>query len=216
MGEPAGVLLLIDQGVVRLLRAEPVAPDLHRAVVVVELDVEEAAAVRGSRPRRRRSPRRGRQDRQTSPSRARGSRNIPSPWCRRSTPAACDPANAARSPNLKYSSSAASCVAVEHDLHVAAVARHAAEHLMLPALAEFAQIGERAVRRGHAGIVLLDPPAHLRHQLLLQGGGMAEQALGVVVLGFQIFPDIRVEHRGIAQHLLPVWRPSARRNRRSR
>ena len=94
-------------------------------------------------------------------------------------------------------------VAVEHDLHVAAVARRAAEHFMLPALAELAQIGERAVRRGHAGIVFLDPPAHFRDQLLLQGGGVAEQALGVVVLGFQIFPDIRVQDRGIAQHLLP-------------
>src|SRR5689334_4854505 len=44
MGEPAGILFLIHQRVVGLLRAEPVAPDLHRAMVVVELDVEEAVA----------------------------------------------------------------------------------------------------------------------------------------------------------------------------
>ena len=53
-------------------------------------------------------------------------------------------------------------------LDLAAIARGAAEHLMLAALAEFAQIGERTIRRGHAGIVLLDPPAHLRDQRLLQ------------------------------------------------
>ena len=46
MGEPAGILLLIDQNVVRLRRAEAMPPDLHRAMVVVELDVEEALAVR--------------------------------------------------------------------------------------------------------------------------------------------------------------------------
>src|SRR5207245_3853289 len=45
MGKPAGILFLIDQRVVSLLGAEPMAPDLHRPVIVVELDVEEAVAV---------------------------------------------------------------------------------------------------------------------------------------------------------------------------
>ena len=45
MGEPAGILFLIDQHIVGLLGAEAMTPDLHRAVVVVELDVEEALAV---------------------------------------------------------------------------------------------------------------------------------------------------------------------------
>ena len=96
MGEPAGILLLIDQRVVGLLGAEPVPPDLHRPMVVVELDVEEAVAIRGSRRCRRRSPRPDRRDPCRWPSRAPGSRNTPSPWCRRSMPAACGPANAAR------------------------------------------------------------------------------------------------------------------------
>jgi len=80
---------------------------------------------------------------------------------------------------------------------------------MLPALAKFPQIGKWTVRRRHAGIIFLDPAAHLRDQLLLQGRGMAEQAFGVVVLGFQIFSDIRVQDRGIAQHFLPsgVFQP---------
>ena len=46
MGEPAGILLLIDQDVVGLRGAEAMTPDLHRAMIVVELDVEEALAVR--------------------------------------------------------------------------------------------------------------------------------------------------------------------------
>ena len=95
-------------------------------------------------------------------------------------------------------------VAVEDDFDIAAVARHAAEQFVLPAFAELAHIGERPVRRRHAGIVLLDAATHFRNQRLLQAGGVAEQAFGVVVLGFEIGADIRIEHRGIAQHLLPV------------
>ena len=44
MREPAGVRFLMHQHVLGLRCAEPVAIDLHRAVVVVELDVVERAA----------------------------------------------------------------------------------------------------------------------------------------------------------------------------
>ena len=71
-------------------------------------------------------------------------------------------------PNLKYSWSAASSSPSSMISVVAAVARHAAEQFVLAALAEFAQIGEGPIRRGHAGIVLLDPPAHFLDQRLLQ------------------------------------------------
>src|SRR5262245_61543852 len=94
-------------------------------------------------------------------------------------------------------------VAVEHDRCIAAIARHAAVHFMLSALAEFPEIGEGSVRRGYAGIVFLDAAAHFRNQLLLQAVGMAEQALGIVVLFFQIAADVWSEDRGIAQHFLP-------------
>ena len=107
-------------------------------------------------------------------------------------------------PNLKYSLVGREFVAVEDDLGLAAVARHAAEHFVLAALAEFAEIGVRAIGRGHAGIVFLDPPAHFLDQRLLQGPGMAEQAFGIGVLRLEIFADIRVEDRRVAQHLLPV------------
>ncbi len=43
--EPAGILLLIDQDILGLRRTEAMTPDLHRAVIVVELDVKECLAV---------------------------------------------------------------------------------------------------------------------------------------------------------------------------
>src|SRR6478609_8784496 len=46
VGEPAGILFLVNQNIVRLPGAETMPPDLHRAVVVVELDVEKTLAVR--------------------------------------------------------------------------------------------------------------------------------------------------------------------------
>ena len=79
MGEPAGILLLVDQQVVGLRRAEAMAPDLHRAVVVVELDVEEAFAIRAPHHRAVGLLDADRRDRRRCPSRARGSKNIPSP-----------------------------------------------------------------------------------------------------------------------------------------
>jgi len=95
-------------------------------------------------------------------------------------------------------------VAIEHDLDLATVAQRATEHLMLTAVAEFAQVGEWAIGRGHAGIVFLDPPAHFCDQRLLQVSGVAEQAFDIVVFRFQILANIGAEDGGIAQHLLPI------------
>ena len=67
---------------------------------------------------------------------------------------------------------------------------------MLAALAiTCAEIGERPVRLRHAGIVLLDAPAHFGDQRLLQRLRWAEQALGVAVLRLQIRPDLGIEQR---------------------
>ena len=208
MGEPAEILFLINQRVVGLLRAKPMPPHLHRAMVVVELDVEEAVAVR--------APddaaiglldeivaiRAGRPV-------AHANRKIFRAFGVGAPRLQLVVMRMPRAAELEVFVVRGQRVAVEHDLHVAAVARRAAEQFMLPALAEFSQIGKRAVRRRHAGIVFLDPPAHFRNQLLLQGRGMAEQALGVVVFSFEIFSDIRIQDRGIAQHFLPsgVFQP---------
>ena len=203
MGEPAGILFLVDQNIVRLLGAEAMPPDLHRTVVIVELDVEEAFAVDAphhaavglldqvvvvlaGRPV-------AHPDREIFRALDVGAPGL-EPVVGRMPRAA----------ELEIFLVGGEFVAVEDDLGRAAVARHAAEQFMLAALAEFAEIGVGAIRRGHAGIVFLDPAAHLRDQGLLQAGGVAEQAIGVAVLGFEIFADIAIEDRGVAQHLLPV------------
>ena len=63
------------------------------------------------------------------------------------------------------------CIAVENDLDVTARPRRTADLLVLAALAKPPQIGERSVRHGHPGIVLLDASAHFRKQFLAQGRG---------------------------------------------
>src|SRR4249920_2150282 len=45
MREPAGIFLFIDQDVVGLPCPEAMAPDLHRAMIVVEFDVEERTRI---------------------------------------------------------------------------------------------------------------------------------------------------------------------------
>ena len=203
MGEPAGILFLVDQDVVRLRRAEAMPPDLHWAMIVVEFDVEESLGIGaphhaavgfldkvGAIGARRPVAHPNRKIFRAFDIRAPGLQ----PVVRR----------VPRAAELEVVMIRRELVAVENDLGLAAVARHAAEQFVLPAFAELAHIGERPVRRRHAGIVFLDAAAHFRHQRLLQAGGVAEQAFGVVVLGFEIRADIRIEHRGIAQHLLPV------------
>src|SRR5579871_5414960 len=45
VGEPAGVFFFVDEEIVRLLGAEAMTPDLQRAVVLIELYIEEGAGV---------------------------------------------------------------------------------------------------------------------------------------------------------------------------
>ena len=202
MGEPAGILLFVDQRVVGLLGAELMPPHLHRAMIVVELHIEEGfrilapdhaavgllddvVKILAGRPV-------AHADREIFRALGVGAPGLQLVVVR--VPAAAE---------LEIFVVLGERIAVEHDVALAAVARHAAEQLVLAAFAELAEIGERSVRRRHAGIVLLDPAAHLAHQRLLQGCGVAEQALGVAVLFIEIFADVGIEHRGIAQHLLP-------------
>src|SRR6185437_17126670 len=46
MSKPTGILLFIDEQINRLRRAETMQPDLHRPVIVVELDVKERVRIR--------------------------------------------------------------------------------------------------------------------------------------------------------------------------
>ncbi len=203
MGEPAGIGFLVDQDIVGLRRAEAMVPDLHRPVVVVELDVEEAFGIR-------------------APDHAAVAllheivvvaAAVPFAHPDREIFRALDVGAPGDEPVVGRMPAAAEpeivvclgeLIAVEHDMALAAVPRHAAEQLVLSALAEFAEIGKRTVRRGHAGIVFLDPPAHLLDQCLLQESRVAEQAVGIGVLRFKILPDVGIKDLGVAQHLLPV------------
>ena len=87
-------------------------------------------------------------------------------------------------------------IAVEQDLLLAAVARHAAEQRMLPADDEAAVIGEGAVRSRHAGVILLDTALHLGEQLRLELFRVGHDGLRVGVLGFEIGPDLGIERAG--------------------
>ncbi len=68
------------------------------------------------------------------------------------------------------------CVAVDQNLLIAAVAREPAEQGMLTARHEARVVGERAVRRRHRGIVFLDTFLHLGEELLLQLFGVGHEA----------------------------------------
>src|SRR5262249_3550777 len=153
MGEPAGILLLIDQHVVGLLGAEAMAPHLHRAVIVVELDVEETLAI-------------GRPD-----DGAVGFLDdiiklvprIPFAHADRKIFGALGVGAPGDEPVVSGVTRAAETeifvilrerIAIERDAFLSAVARLAAEHFVLATLAIPAEIGERAVRRRDAGIVL--------------------------------------------------------------
>ena len=126
MGEPAGILLFINQRVVGLLGAQPMPPDLHRAMVVVELDVEEAVCSPCSRPRRHRSPRRGRRDRlPVAQSRTRIEK-YSEPLVSALHACSLWSGECRALPNLKYSWSAASASPSSTISYVAAVARRAA------------------------------------------------------------------------------------------
>ncbi len=63
---------------------------------------------------------------------------------------------------------------------------------------------ERAVGRGHGGIVGLDAALHLLEQLVLQRFGPGQHRLGVGVLRLQMGADVLAQGLGIVQHLAPV------------
>ena len=200
--EPPGVGLLINERVVGLFRAELMQPDLHRAMVVIELDVEERPGIQrphhaaiglldqiGAVLERRPVAHPDREIFRAFDVRAPGLQRVI-----RRMPGTAE---------LEVFVAGCELVAIEDDGRFAAVARGSAVLFVLAALAEFPQVGIRPVLGRHAGIVLLDAGAHFLDQRLLQLRGLAEQALGIGVLGLQIAADLRVEHAGIAQHLLP-------------
>ena len=200
--EPAGVLLLVNQPVLGLRRADAVKIDLQRTMVVVELDVEEAGGI-----------------------------GVPDHVAARllddigNVVSAFPVADADReifrsfhvgAPGLELVVGGVlratepevvglrrQCIAVEQDARVAAAAPRAADHLVLTAFAKLREVFERPVRGRHARIILLDPAAHFGDQFCLQRRRMTEERFGVGVLRLEIGADVGVQHGWVAQHLLP-------------
>ena len=95
-------------------------------------------------------------------------------------------------------------VTVEQQRLLAAIARCAAEERVLTPLAKAPVIGEGAVRRRDGGIILLDPPAHLRTQGLAQGDQRRRHAVGMGVLRFEMRADRGRQSGWVVKHFAPV------------
>ena len=95
-------------------------------------------------------------------------------------------------------------VAVEQHMFLAAIARLPAKERMLTADDEASVISEGPIGRGNADIVLLDAALHLGEELRLKRLGVGHDRVGVGILGFEIASDVGSEQRGVPHHRLPV------------
>ena len=200
--EPAVVGLRVDQDVGALRRAQAVAVDVQRPVIVVEADVIEE--------RRIEAPDDaaagliddvGQVDPGLPVAHADGEQLRAA-----DVGAPCFEAvigGMARAAEIEVGQALGHGVAVEQHLDLAAVARHATDRFVLAARVELPEIGERPVGLRHARIVFLDAAAHLGDQRFLQRLQGAEKCFGMAVLGFQIRPDVGSEQGRVAQHFLP-------------
>ena len=212
--EEARIGFLVDDRVLRLIRAEAVAHDAGRTVVLVEGNVEEGGA--GGVPHR---VARGRFD----PLRAvlAGVEVAHADGVEFRTLGVDAPGQKAvvvgmgRAGDLEEGEALALLIAVEQDLlaDLAVLgllgdavngARPAADQRMLATLAMAGVVSERPIGLGHRGVVLADASAHLGDQGLAQGGGAAQRRLGIGVLGVEIGADVGGERRGVLQHGPPV------------
>ncbi len=98
-------------------------------------------------------------------------------------------------------------IAVEEDGLGAPVARSAAEQRILAAGNEARVVGERAVRRRHRAVVLLEPALHLGKEIALQQVRVGKLRVAERVLGLEVGANFRIECPRIAHDLLPVVRP---------
>src|SRR5262245_59279878 len=201
-GEPAAVLLFVDEDVVALGAAQPMAVDPERPVVLVDAHVEEERRV------------------EPPDDAAAGLlddiRKVLAGLPAANANGVVLRAAAVRTPGfepmvrrmpraaeLEVRRAFGQLIAVEERRALAAVARPTTDQRLLAAFAIARQVGERPVRLRHAGIVLFDAPAHFGDQRLLQRRAGPEHRFGMAVLRLQIGPDVRIEQRRVAQDLLP-------------
>jgi hypothetical protein len=98
-------------------------------------------------------------------------------------------------------------IAIEQNGFRSAIAWRAHDQGVLLALEHARIIGEGAVRRGDATVVLFDAAADFLVDRLLQRlGRLAEIGLVIGILGVEIGADFRVQRLGLLHHLLPVLR----------
>ena len=67
-------------------------------------------------------------------------------------------------------------------------------------------VGPGSVRCRNGGIILLDPATHLLDQRLAQFRGAGHDGILIGILRDQMIANLRVEHRRVLEHVLPVWR----------
>ncbi len=95
-------------------------------------------------------------------------------------------------------------IGIEEDGLRPAVTRRTDQHRVLGAVREADSVGIGAVGRGHRGIVLLDPRAHLGDERVLEPGDVGHRGIGEAVLEIEIGADVGSQRRRLAHHLLPV------------
>ncbi len=207
--EPAGIGLVQDECVLGDLRAEPVAVDPARAVIVVQADVQERSPVREPDGRSFRvghavGPVAACGD-VADPDRVEfGAFPVGAPGQQAVVGGVLGPAQ------VEEGSAGRERVAVDHHGLVAAAARPPAQQGVLAPVAVALIVLEGPVRDGHVAVLLLDPGPHLPDHALAQAAQGGEHRFRVGVLGLQHGPDLGRQDRRIAQNLLPVVGPQPR------
>ena len=201
--EEAGVGFLMDQPVLRAVRADTVIEGLRRAMVGVEPGVEEALIVGapGARAAGIGHPilKIGAAVEVADDQRVElGALVVIRPEQLAVVRRVVDVAQPEIGLALAFD------IAVENDVLRPAVAWRAEIARLLAADPVGGAIGERTVLYRHRGIVFLDAPFHLPEELPLQRGGVVHQRMLVGILRFEMRADCRIERRRVAKNLLPI------------
>ena len=204
--EEAGVGFLVDLDVGVVLGPQRMAPDRLRAVVFIEADVEQRAAIGGPYNAAARIG--------DDVGKVLAGCKIAEADRRKLRALVVDGVGEDRvvgavggGAELPIGLALRLDIAVEENCFALAAARPAAQARVLPANFIARIIVERAIGRGHGAVVLLEAAFHLGKQRFPQGGDIGHRGFGVGILGFEIGADVARKLGGLTHHLLPVVRP---------